>query len=51
VEEVDWIIRCQECSKSTGLSASLLLKTTALGSKSSTQEWKVVGEAIIATGH
>ncbi|MCL6703965.1 Tc toxin subunit A [Pseudomonas sp. T1.Ur] len=51
VEEVDWIVRSQECSKSTGLSASLLLKATALGGKSSTQEWKIVGEAIIATSH
>lgn len=51
VDEVDWIIRCQECSKSTGLSASLLLKATALYGESPAQEWKVVGEAIIAASH
>lgn len=51
MEEVDWIIRCQECSKRTGLSASLLLKAAALDGESSIQEWKLVGEAIIAASH
>jgi len=51
MEAVDWIMRCQACSKTTGLSASLLLKATALTANSPTSDWKTVGEAVIAARH
>ena len=56
MEEVDWIMRCQACCKSTGLSTSLLLKATALKTGHGTAQdnsgdWKTVGEALIAARH
>ena len=51
MEAVDWVMRCQACCKSTGLSASLLLKATALNADSATTDWKTVGEALIAACH
>lgn len=51
MEAVDWIMRCQACCQHTGLSASLLLKTTALNSDSETSDWRTVGEALIAACH
>lgn len=51
MEAVDWIMRCQACCESTGLSAELLLKATALTSDSMASEWKTVGEALIAARH
>lgn len=51
MEAVDWVMRCQACCKSTGLSASLLLRATALNADSATSEWKTVGEALIAACH
>ncbi len=51
MEAVDWIMRCQACCKSTGLSASLLLKATTLTADSPTSDWKTVGEAVIAARH
>lgn len=51
MEEVDWVMRCQACCKSTGLSASLLLKATALTADSPTADWKDVGEALISACH
>lgn len=51
MEEVDWVMRCQACCESTGLSASLLLKTTDLTADSETSDWKAVGEAVIAACH
>ena len=51
MEAVDWVMRCQACCKSTGLSASLLLKATALNADSATSDWKTVGETLIAACH
>jgi hypothetical protein len=51
MEAVDWVMRCQACCKSTGLSASLLLKANALNADSATTDWKTVGEALIAACH
>jgi Salmonella virulence plasmid 28.1kDa A protein len=51
MEEVDWVMRCQACCESTGLSASLLLRATDLKTASTTAEWKTVGEALIAARH
>ncbi|AHL32055.1 toxin [Pseudomonas brassicacearum] len=51
MEAVDWVMRCQACCQRTGLSASLLLKATALNSDSETSDWRIVGEALIAACH
>ena len=51
MQDVDWVMRCQACCNSTGLSASLLLKATALNGDSPTVEWKTVGEGLIAACH
>ena len=51
MEAVDWVMRCQACCQRTGLSASLLLKATALNSDSETSDWRTVGEALIAACH
>ena len=51
MEAVDWVMRCQAYCKNTGLSASLLLRATALNADSATSDWKTVGEALIAASH
>lgn len=51
MEALDWVIRCQACCVSTGLSAELLLKATALNTHSPVSDWKTVGEALIAASH
>lgn len=51
MQDVDWVMRCQACCMSTGLSASLLLKTAALNGDSPTQDWRIVGEGLVAASH
>lgn len=51
MQDVDWVMRCQACCISTGLSASLLLETAALNKDSPPEKWKTVGEALIAACH
>jgi hypothetical protein len=51
MQDVDWVMRCQACCMSTGLSASLLLKAAALNGDSPTEEWKNVGKGLIAASH
>lgn len=51
MEAVDWVMRCQACCVSTGLSAECLLKATALKSQSPAPDWKIVGQALIAACH
>ena len=51
MEALDWVIRCQACCVSTGLSAELLLKATTLNTHSPASDWKTVGEALIAASH
>lgn len=51
MQDVDWVMRCQACCISTGLSASLLLKAAALNGDSPTEEWKNIGEGLIAACH
>lgn len=51
MQDVDWIMRCQACCMSTGLSASLLLKAAALNGDSPTQDWRIVGEGLVAASH
>ncbi|MGN8276441.1 Tc toxin subunit A [Pseudomonas sp. SMN5] len=51
MQALDWVMRCQACCASTGLSADLLLKASALTSESPAPEWKIVGQALIAACH
>ncbi|SDB51436.1 Tc toxin subunit A [Pseudomonas sp. NFACC13-1] len=51
MEALDWVMRCQACCVSTGLSAEQLLKATALNTHSPVSDWKTVGEALIAASH
>ncbi|MCW1243834.1 Tc toxin subunit A [Pseudomonas sp. SAICEU22] len=51
MQDVDWVMRCQACCRNTGLSASLLLKAAALNGNSPTEDWKIVGEGLIAASH
>ncbi|NUT89751.1 toxin [Pseudomonas corrugata] len=51
MEAVDWIMRCQACCVSTGLSADLLLQATSLKTQSPVSDWKTVGAALIAACH
>ncbi|WP_339545653.1 Tc toxin subunit A [Pseudomonas sp. RA_35y_Pfl2_P32] len=46
--QVDWIRRCQASCQASGLSAKALLQATALNAASTLDEWKVVGEAVMA---
>lgn len=48
LQAIDWIMRCQNTCKSTGLSAQALLKATALSNESPENAWKTVGEAVMA---
>ncbi|WPN70063.1 Tc toxin subunit A [Pseudomonas sp. P9_35] len=51
MQAVDWVMRCQACCLSTGLSASQLLMAATLNNDSLTQAWKIVGEGLIAACH
>ncbi|WP_447768001.1 Tc toxin subunit A [Pseudomonas kilonensis] len=51
MQAVDWVMRCQACCLSTGLSASQLLMAATLNNDSLTQDWKIVGEGLIAACH
>lgn len=51
MKEIDWVMRCHNTCKTTGLSATALLGAVALDSNSSADQWKTVGEAIMAASH
>ncbi|RON40315.1 Tc toxin subunit A [Pseudomonas brassicacearum] len=51
MQHVDWIMRCHATCKSTGLTADALLKATALTTAHSADDWRMVGEAVIAASH
>jgi hypothetical protein len=51
IKDVDWLMRCQATCKATGLSSAALLKAAALNSQSPTDDWKKVGEAVMAASH
>lgn len=51
MQHVDWIMRCHTTCKSTGLTADTLLRATALTTGHSADDWKMVGEAVIAASH
>ena len=46
--DLDWIIRCREIAKRTGLSAAVLLKAVDLNSDFTTQDWTQTGAALVA---
>ena len=48
MEEVDWIIRCKNCCKETGLSVQNLKLASRLNTKTPAADWKTIGEALIA---
>lgn len=47
--DVDWIRRCQATCQASGLSAKALLQATGLNHTSTLNEWKAVGDAVMAT--
>jgi hypothetical protein len=51
VKDIDWIMRCHQACKATGLSATALLSAATLDNNSSLDQWKTVGEAVMAASH
>ena len=49
VAQLDWIVRCHQTSRATGLSAQVLLTATHLNVDSPGDQWVRVGEAVMAT--
>ncbi|OZY41542.1 hypothetical protein CJF43_12340 [Pseudomonas fragi] len=47
--ELDWLMRCHESAKLTGLSATMLLMATGLTATFSSADWQQVGSAVLAT--
>lgn len=47
--ELDWLMRCHETTKVTGLSAKTVLSATSLTSTFSSDDWKNVGIAALGT--
>lgn len=46
--DVDWVRRCHDACKASGLSATALLQATDLNDTSKLDAWKTVGEAVMA---
>ena len=47
--DLDWLLRCHEAVRLTGLSASALLKAADLHATLMNEDWQHVGSALIAT--
>ena len=47
--DLDWLLRCHEAVRLTGLSASALLKAADLHATLMNEDWQYVGSALIAT--
>lgn len=47
ITELDWLMRCHDATKVTGLSANILLLATGLTSTFSSDDWKHVGIAAL----
>lgn len=47
--DLDWVLRCHEVARLTGLSANALLKAADLPATFINDDWKHVGSALIAT--
>ncbi|MDQ0982182.1 Tc toxin subunit A [Pseudomonas synxantha] len=48
MDQLDWIMRCRQACTITRLSSQTLLNTSELDNASDFNQWKLVGEAIIA---
>ncbi|MFJ2465336.1 Tc toxin subunit A [Pseudomonas sp. NPDC087615] len=46
--QVDWVRRCQATCQASGLSAKALLQATGLTETSLLNDWKIVGDAVMA---
>ncbi|MGF6332793.1 hypothetical protein ABH909_005671 [Pseudomonas sp. BS3782 TE3695] len=51
MRDIDWVMRCHNACKATGLNATALLNAASLDNKSPVAQWKTVGEAVIAASH
>ncbi|MHC8392740.1 Tc toxin subunit A [Pseudomonas sp. LB3P93] len=51
IKDIDWVMRCHDACKATGLGTTALLGAAALDNNSSAAQWKTVGEAIMAASH
>ena len=51
MRDIDWVMRCHDTCKASGLSATALLKAVNLNNDSPVNQWKAVGEAIMAASH
>ena len=49
IAELDWLMRCHDATKATGLSAKAVLLATGLTSSFSSDDWKHVGIAALGT--
>ena len=49
IAELDWLMRCHDVTKATGLSAKVVLLATGLTSSFSSDDWKHVGIAALGT--
>nr|WP_314561489.1 Tc toxin subunit A [uncultured Pseudomonas sp.] len=49
--QLDWIMRCRQACATTRLSSQTLLDASELGNASDFNDWKRVGEAVIAARH
>lgn len=47
--ELDWLMRCHDTARITGLSAELLLMSTSLTATSSSDDWQKVASAVLAS--
>ena len=47
--ELDWLMRCHDAARLTGLSAGMLLMSSGLTATSSADDWQQVASAILAT--
>lgn len=46
--DIDWLHRCRDASDATGLAATGLLAAAALNANSTNEQWRAVGEAVMA---
>ncbi|WP_223459580.1 Tc toxin subunit A [Pseudomonas sp. GL-RE-19] len=49
--QVDWVRRCQAVCQASGLSAKALLQATELHDQSTLDDWKAVGDAVMAANN
>jgi Salmonella virulence plasmid 28. len=51
MRDIDWVMRCHNACKATGLNATALLNAASLDNNSPVAQWKTVGEAVMAASH